>query len=164
MDLPQTTEYALRALSHIATLEGDASASAESIARATNVPPHYLSKVLRRLVSAGLLDARKGPGGGFSLAKPAQRIRLIEVLEATDSTPHESCAFGWGKCDGRNPCPLHGTWSELKEAIHSWASKTTLADVRAYAVARAAPARPLQVAFAKSPAARLSARSRRRPR
>lgn len=134
MNLPQTAEYALRALSVIATSEG--LVSAETIAREANVPQPYLHKVLRRLVAAGLLEARKGPGGGFMLAKPARKIRLIDVLVATDTDLPDACAFGWGKCDAKHPCPLHGTWSELKESITSWASHTTLEDVRSYATAR----------------------------
>lgn len=139
MNLPQTAEYALRALAVIVT-RGD-TVSAEAIAAEATVPQPYLQKVLRRLVEAGILDARKGPGGGFSLAKPAKKIRLIDVLDATDTSLPDACAFGWGKCDAKHPCPLHGTWSELKDAIHSWASRTTLEDVRQYSDARLFPLR-----------------------
>ncbi len=139
MNLPQTAEYALRALAVIVT-RGD-TVSAETIAGEASVPQPYLQKVLRRLVAAGILDARKGPGGGFSLAKPPKKIRLIDVLNATDTSLPDACAFGWGKCDAKHPCPLHGTWSELKDSIHGWASRTTLEDVRQYADARLTPLR-----------------------
>jgi len=132
MDLPQTAEYALRALAVIAQREDGAVVSAEVIAGEASVPPSYLSKVLRKLVEAGLLEARKGPGGGFMLARHPKKIRLVEVLAAVDTTLPDACAFGWGKCDARHPCPLHGTYSELKEAIDKWASRTTLEDVRNY--------------------------------
>lgn len=137
MNLPQTAEYALRALAVIATREDGAVVSADAIAGEASVPLSYLQKVLRRLVGAGLLEARKGPGGGFLLARHPKRIRLLDVLEAMDSTMPDACAFGWGKCDARHPCPLHGTWSELKECTQSWASRTTLADVRDYATSTA---------------------------
>jgi len=141
MDLPQTAEYALRALAVIAAREDGAVVSTEVIAREASVPPSYLQKVLRRLVAAGLLEARKGPGGGFLLARHPKRIRLIDVLEATDTSMPDACAFGWGKCDTKHPCPLHGTYSELKEAVCTWASRTTLEDVRSYASARVIPLR-----------------------
>jgi Rrf2 family transcriptional regulator, iron-sulfur cluster assembly transcription factor len=131
MQLPRSAEYALRALAVIALRDGVV--SADEIASEATVPPHYLHKVLRRLTAAGILEARKGPGGGFSLARPANRIRVIDVLEATDAQLADDCAFGWGSCDARHPCPLHGTWSELKDAVDAWASKTTLADVHRYA-------------------------------
>lgn len=131
MELPRAAEYALRALAVIALREG--TVPADEIGREASVPLPYLHKVLRRLTAAGLLEARKGPGGGFSLARPPHKIRIIDVLAATDAELADDCAFGWGRCDARHPCPLHGTWSELKETIHSWASKTTLADVQNYA-------------------------------
>ncbi len=137
MDLPQTTEYALRALAVIASREDGAVVCADVIAREASVPLSYLQKVLRRLVGAGLLEAKKGPGGGFLLARHPKRIRLRDVLEATDSALPDACAFGYGKCDAKHPCPLHGTWSELKDAITDWASRTTLDDVRNYASANA---------------------------
>ncbi|MBI2390260.1 MAG: Rrf2 family transcriptional regulator [Deltaproteobacteria bacterium] len=133
MDLPQTTEYALRALAHIATLPDGTLARAETVSNETGVPLHYLHKILRRLAGAGILEAKKGPGGGFALAKAPHRIRFMEILEAMDSPMPDACAFGWGKCDANHPCPLHGTYSEFKNAMIGWASKTTLADVRAYA-------------------------------
>jgi Rrf2 family iron-sulfur cluster assembly transcriptional regulator len=141
MDLPQTAEYALRALAVIAAGGDDAVMSADVIAREASVPLSYLQKVLRRLVAAGLLEARKGPGGGFLLARAPKRIRLLDVLEATDTSMPDACAFGWGKCDAKHPCPLHGTYSELKEAVQTWASRTTLEDVRNYASARVIPLR-----------------------
>ena len=132
MDLPQTAEYALRALAVIAQREDGAILSAETIAGEASVPIAYLQKVLRRLVAAGILEARKGPGGGFLLARAPRKIRLLDVLEATDTSLPDAGAFGWGKCDAKHPCPLHGTYSELKDAVSTWASRTTLEDVRSY--------------------------------
>lgn len=105
---------------------------AADLSRATQVPVHYLSKVLRRLVHARLLVSQKGHGGGFVLARPARKIRFADVLAAVDEAPRGGhCAFGWGECDERHPCPLHPAWSKLNDALTSWADRTTLADVAA---------------------------------
>jgi len=136
MDLPQTTEYALRALAFIATLPPGRLASATGVAVETNVPVPYLHKVLRRLVNAGLLVVKKGRGGGFALASPPEEVRILDVLDAMDSPLSERCAFGFGRCDGNNPCLLHAAHDELRGAIRSWASSTTLAMVRDYARTR----------------------------
>jgi Rrf2 family protein len=102
------------------------------LSRATQVPAHYLSKVLRRLVEADLLISQKGHGGGFALARPAEQIRFADVLAAVDQAPGSGrCAFGWGSCDTRHPCPLHPAWSRLNEALTCWAANTTLAEVAA---------------------------------
>ena len=65
--LNQSAEYGLRAAVHLATLPDDEHASASDISERTKVPIPYLQKVLRTLTRAGVLKARRGMGGGFSL-------------------------------------------------------------------------------------------------
>jgi len=100
---------------------------ARDLSAATQVPLHYLSKILRRLVLAGLLTSQKGQGGGFLLAREPKAIRFQDILTAVDVLPDAyGCAFGWGTCGEENPCPLHGAWSEIKQAMQDWALNTTL--------------------------------------
>lgn len=129
--LSQTSEYALRAMAWIAARPSNEPVLARELAGATQVPLHYLSKILRRLVLARLLESRKGRGGGFTLGRPARQIRFRDVLVAVGAYPVEGrCAFGWDRCDARRPCPLHGLWSELSEGFDSWASNASFADAR----------------------------------
>ncbi len=128
--LSTTAEYALRALAELAIAPPAEQIRSVDLAARTGVPEAYLSKVLRKLVSHGLLHGSKGHGGGFSLAKPAGRIRFIDVLEAVDSMPAtERCAFGRPRCSTTNPCPLHPAWARLKHGFLEWAQTTTLAEV-----------------------------------
>ncbi|MFZ4578817.1 MAG: RrF2 family transcriptional regulator [Myxococcota bacterium] len=130
MHLPQTVEYALRAMTYMANLPADRAVRARDLSVATGVPVHYLAKLLRRLVVAGLLKSQKGHGGGFVLAQPPRFIRFLDVMMAADFTPNPvHCAFGWGACKTDQPCPLHSSWSKLNEALCDWAATTTLADV-----------------------------------
>ncbi|MFZ5478433.1 MAG: Rrf2 family transcriptional regulator [Myxococcota bacterium] len=130
MLLTQTAEYALRAMATLTALPPAEALQAREIAARSGVPVPYLSKILRRLVLDGLLLSRKGHGGGFTLAKAPGDIRFAEVLAAADFVPGDDhCAFGWGSCDGQNPCPLHPAWSRAKSDFVRWAEETTLADV-----------------------------------
>ena len=130
MLLSQTAEYALRAMAWLAHQCPDAPVRAQDLSKGTGIPPHYLSKILRRLVLAGLLDSQKGQGGGFSLARPPESICFEDILLAVDAYPvHGRCAFGWGACGDDDPCPLHASWSRLSDAVHTWAANTTLAAV-----------------------------------
>jgi len=131
MVLPQTAEYALRAMSHLARMPVGEEVRARDLAPAASIPLPYLSKVLRRLVVAGLLVSRKGHGGGFALARPAEEIRFLDVLESVDFGQEPmACAFGWDACDPDRPCPLHPAWAALKDSYADWAASTTLASVR----------------------------------
>ena len=130
MLLPQTAEYALRAMAQLASLPTGQPVRAADLSKMTHIPEHYLSKVMRRLVAGGLLVAEKGHGGGFKLAKPKRSIRFIDILSAVEHELEPNrCAFGWGECNARAPCLLHPAFSQLKESFARWATKTTLADL-----------------------------------
>lgn len=129
MYFPQTSEYALRAMARIAMSRPGITVRAKDLAAETDIPVHYLSKILRKLVTAGILAASKGHGGGFVLSKPPAKIRFADILAAVDYGSESPCVFGWGRCSERHPCPLHDTWSRLKTSFEAWAKRTTLADV-----------------------------------
>jgi Rrf2 family protein len=132
--ISKTAEYAIRAMSALATLPEGIKVRANDLVRATGIPAPYLSKILRRLVLADLLVSQKGKGGGFSLARAPAEISFIEILNAVDAFPTEGqCAFGWGNCDEDMPCPLHGAWSRLSGQLLNWANDTNLSEVVAAA-------------------------------
>lgn len=100
---------------------------ASDLAATTHVPPAYVSKVMRKLVVAGLVSGTKGHHGGFKLARPAAQIRFIEVIRAVDPMPTtEPCAFGWGACNSASPCLLHPAFTGLRAQVRKWAEETTL--------------------------------------
>lgn len=130
MLLPQTAEYALRAVTALALLPNDINATAVVLSEQSGVPLPYLSKILKRLVQAEILLGKKGPGGGFKFSRKLNKINLLSVLEAVNYEFDENhCAFGWDKCNGKNPCPLHDAFTQLKNDYYNWASKTTLATI-----------------------------------
>lgn len=130
MFLPQTAEYALRAMAKLANTPKGEAVRAKDLSKQTGIPSHYLSKILRRLVVAGLLSSRKGHGGGFKLARPLQYIRFLDILLAVGyRTDPDRCSFGWGNCSATHPCPLHNAWSRLNNDFLEWAANTTLKDV-----------------------------------
>jgi Rrf2 family iron-sulfur cluster assembly transcriptional regulator len=129
--LSQTAEYALRAMAWLASISPETPVRAKDLSAGSGIPTHYLSKILRRLVLAGVLASRKGHGGGFTLSRPPDEIRFMEVLAAVDAFPSPNrCSFGWGACDQDHPCPLHEPWDSLNTAFRDWAFNTTLADVQ----------------------------------
>ncbi|HUM11413.1 MAG TPA: Rrf2 family transcriptional regulator [Myxococcaceae bacterium] len=129
MVLSQTAQYALRALTVLTALGPGATARTRDLAGPARVPNDYLSKIMRKLVEAKLLVSERGHHGGFRLARPPGDITLAEILEAVDEgIDLKECAFGFSRCDARNPCPLHPVYSELSESVKAWAQRSTLAD------------------------------------
>jgi len=81
--ISQTAEYALRAMVCLAEGENGGRTS-QDIAECTNVSQGYLVKVLQRLCRASLVISRRGPSGGFQLARSPEEINLLQVINAVD--------------------------------------------------------------------------------
>ncbi len=129
-------EYAIRALAHLACSPDRFPARAAEIARAENLPAPVLGKVLQELVRKGLLESRRGPGGGFRLARRAELITLRDVVAAIDGLdPLMECAVGLERCADDAPCPLHDTFKAIRTQVTTYLETTTL-DTMALAVAR----------------------------
>ncbi|MHC4713915.1 MAG: RrF2 family transcriptional regulator [Planctomycetota bacterium] len=88
----------------------------------------HLSKVLQRLSRSGLVNSVRGPKGGFSLARPAGEVTLLEVYEAMDGPlPEGRCLLDTSVCEGR--CILGNVLCEVGETVKRRFEGTTLADV-----------------------------------
>ena len=93
-------------------------ARAQEIAKAEDIPLPILSKVLQDLARDGLLKSRRGPGGGFRLARPPEHISLRDVVAAIDGTEDfYRCAAGLAGCTEEAPCPLHDMWTRFRENL-----------------------------------------------
>ena len=131
MIISRSAEYALRLMAYIAICQKNGHHRAKDISAQVNVPVFYSSKILRCLVTAGLLKAEKGRGGGFVLARSPRQIKFIHIFEAVEGQIEpRRCVFGLGTCSNKNPCVLHYRWRELNESFQAWARRTNLADVR----------------------------------
>jgi Rrf2 family protein len=84
MRLSRASNYALHALAFLAGRAPAGPVASHHLAEADHTPDRFLLKVLRPLVSAGLLRSLKGPNGGYRLARPADKITLLEVVEAVE--------------------------------------------------------------------------------
>ena len=77
--LPQTAEYALRAVCYIAEHEVDGPVPVSEVAASLGAPQNYLSKTLHRLGTLGVLSSVRGARGGYTLAARGSDIRLASA-------------------------------------------------------------------------------------
>ena len=132
MLLPQTAEYALRAVVHVAEDPRGAPARVGDIARALGVPRNYLSKTLHQLARAGVLLSTRGPTGGFQLARPAHRLSLAEVIAPfapAGESDRSNCLLGRGRCQDSAPCSAHWRWKGVSQRLSRFFDDTTIADL-----------------------------------
>jgi Rrf2 family protein len=84
MKLTRASSYALHAVAYMANQKKDVPTASHIIAEKRGIPERFLLKVLKPLVSARVLFSVKGPNGGYRLARPANEITILEILEAVD--------------------------------------------------------------------------------
>jgi Rrf2 family protein len=84
MKVSRSTQYALLAVGYVAKNQGDGLVRSEDIAKQYEIPLEYLLKILQQLVRAKVLRSKRGPQGGFWLAKPTNKISMLEIVEAVD--------------------------------------------------------------------------------
>lgn len=106
----------------------DGRSTNQEIARALGASWHHLAKVMRQLVRAGLVHSIRGPGGGFSLARPAAEITLMEVVEAIEG-PLEAapCLAKHPVCQGSD-CLLGQAIRSTQEQLRELLCQTSVAD------------------------------------
>lgn len=126
--ISKTNEYALRA---VVALAGDPARPhlAPQIADITGVPKAYLSKVLRTLVRGRLVVSQRGQGGGFTLARPASEISVLDVIDAVDPIERfHNCPLGLES--HKDPlCPLHQRLDEAVATIQKTFAETTVSEL-----------------------------------
>jgi len=84
MRVSRSTGYALLAVGFIAKNQGKGVVLSQAVSKEYDIPLEYLLKILQQLVRANVLRSKRGPRGGFSLAKPTNKITMLEIIEAVD--------------------------------------------------------------------------------
>lgn len=128
--LSKSAEYALRALHCLTFMPGSRPVPSDELARRVGVPENYLSKLLRRLREEGVVEARRGRGGGFSLARAPGAIALADVVRPFDDTVlGRHCLLGRPECRDDAPCAAHEEWLEVAGRVRRFFGETTLEDL-----------------------------------
>lgn len=128
--ISKTGIHATLALAFLSKLEPNDFAGATQIALEVGAPPNYLGKLLKQLAEEGLVISQKGFGGGFKLAKPANKITVYDVLEPIEKVSKWSgCFLGRSRCSEKSPCNVHTRWSKIREDYLSFLKETTIAEV-----------------------------------
>lgn len=84
MRVSRSTGYALLAAGYIAKNSDKKIILSQTISKEYDIPLEYLLKILQQLVRANVLRSKRGPRGGFSMARPAKKISMLQIIEAVD--------------------------------------------------------------------------------
>lgn len=129
LHISEAASLALHATTYLAGCSGRSVTSRE-IARTLKVSHAHLSKVLQRLQRAGIVNSSRGPQGGFSLARSADRVTLLQVYEAIEGRLRlDRCLFDRPVCNGEN-CLLGSLLVKFNQEIKEHLQNTRLSALR----------------------------------
>lgn len=127
---------AIAVMSYLATAPSRRAGPGE-IARARRISQALTAKLLTQLSLAGLLLGQPGPGGGYTLAKPAGEISLLDIVCIFENTePPSVCPFGHGWCGKGEACPLHDAVARMIDSNRRFMEETRLSIFTSRALTR----------------------------
>lgn len=105
---------------------GDRPVPVKELSERRGVPEQYLEQLFSTLRRDGLLDSHRGSKGGYTLARPAEEIKVLEVVQALDGVI------------GQEADEAGGIWEEGVNALRAVFGETTIADIERREAAEAA--------------------------
>jgi Rrf2 family protein len=84
MKLNRSTGYGLLAVAYIAQNKDQGLILSQDVSKKYNISLEYLLKIMQQLVRARILQSKRGPRGGFTMARPATKITMLDVVEAVE--------------------------------------------------------------------------------
>ena len=134
MKLSTKSRYGLRALFDMAYHSGSYPAQIKDISRRQAISPRYLEQIFQDLKKAGLLKSRRGPQGGYTLARKAADITVKDIVLAAEekvvlvdcTTDGDSCQ---PRCEFDNHCVTQKIWQEATTRLLDYLASVTLEDL-----------------------------------
>ena len=130
MRLSTKAQYAVRAMVRLSLHSGCQAISLKDISRWEEISLTYLEQLFVKLRRCEIVNSVRGPGGGYVLARPADQIRVDQIIDSVEETlVPVSCMDDEGRCSCGTHCVTHTVWQGLGERIRSFLGSVTLADL-----------------------------------
>lgn len=130
MHLTRQSDYAIRAILHLAKLPYGDIVQTKEIAAAEDIPRKYLPSIIRTLARSGLIRTLRGNQGGVMLARPPEEINLHEVVEAIEGPMAlVQCLRGQEDCVHEKNCAVLPVWQGVQRIMQGQLENTTFADL-----------------------------------
>lgn len=130
LKLSKKADYGLIALKHLAVHNGEGSSSAGDIAEIYGISTPLMAKVLQKLARGGLVAARHGSSGGYTLARHPSKITALDVINAIDGPLFiTSCVTTHGNCDISMTCSIRQPLRLVNESILKVLGKVTISQM-----------------------------------
>ncbi len=131
MQIPRKVDYGLRAAIYLSTQDRQRNCSLAEIAEHQGVPRKFLEKIIQGLIHSGLVKSKRGPDGGYALARAPGEISFREIIEALEGPIAVNvCMDQHMSCSHLPRCAMVGVWHEIQRRVVEVFARTTLADLQ----------------------------------
>ncbi len=118
LQLTMTGEYTVRAMLHLAAKPAGTISQIYDVAQQWDIPENFLRKIVQLLTRANLVRSHRGVGGGIELARPAEEITLLDVIEAAEGKlALNKCLIHEGFCPRDSWCAVHDVWGDVQDSM-----------------------------------------------
>ena len=149
MRLTTKGRFAVTAMVDLAMRGGNGPVTLVSISERQKISLSYLEQLFGKLRKHDVVASVRGPGGGYCLSRPANKISMSDIIVAVDESMDASQCHGMANCNDEKQCITHDLWMGLNKTISSYLDSVTLNQL----VNSQAPAQPgiSPISISKSP-------------
>jgi Rrf2 family protein len=130
MQITREGDYAIRSVLYLARQPYKKISFVTEISEEYKIPRSFLAKILQKLVKAKIVRSYRGVKGGFSLARQAKDISVMDVLEAVEGKlALNVCLVDKKKCDFSRQCPIQSVWATAQTKVSDVLKKSNFDDL-----------------------------------
>lgn len=130
MQITREGDYGIRSVLYLARQPYKKISFVNEISEEYKIPRSFLAKILQKLVKAKIVRSYRGVKGGFSLAKPAREISMMDVLEAVEGKLYLNiCLMDKKQCGFSKHCPVHSVWANAQAKVAEILKKANFEDL-----------------------------------
>ncbi|OAH57765.1 MULTISPECIES: Rrf2 family transcriptional regulator [Bacillaceae] len=130
MKYSKATNYALHTMVYLTLTPKGKSIGVEQLAKMQNLSPTYLSKILTKLVKAGLIESNPGVNGGYSLVRQSHDISFLDVIHAIEGqTTLFSCSLEHGELFRNEDCLIENVMIDVENKMKDELNKKYIIDI-----------------------------------
>jgi Rrf2 family iron-sulfur cluster assembly transcriptional regulator len=129
MRLTTKGRFAVTAMVDLALRHGKGPVTLAGISERQDISLSYLEQLFGKLRRHNLVDSVRGPGGGYTLAKPLETVSVADIIRAVDEPIDATQCGGKENCHEEHRCMTHDLWVSLNEKIYEYLDSVSLADL-----------------------------------
>ena len=130
MELTKAGDYGFLGIMYLARQPEKKVVRLSEISENEDIPEKFLAKIFQSYTRSGLVKSHRGARGGFSMAKPADKITAKDILESVQGPIYLTrCLNDLESCERKETCNLRKIWIKSQDHLNNLLEKKTLADL-----------------------------------